>query len=131
MTASSPLFHLDTHIVVWLFADTDRAWPPRVRDLLDTASLRYSPMVELELGYLHEIGRLRVLPARVLGALEPVFGLRPAEEPLAEITRVALTLTWTRDVFDRLIVAQAIAAGAGLVTSDRTIREHFAGAIWK
>lgn len=127
----TPLFHLDTHILAWLFADTDRAWPPRVRELLDGAILRYSPMAELELGYLHEIGRVRVPPARLLSTLEPVFALKPADEAFVDIARIALTLTWTRDPFDRLIVAQAIAAGAGLITCDKTIRENFAGAIWE
>jgi len=131
MTAVAPLFHLDTHIVIWLFADTDRPWPPRVRELLDGAVLRYSPMVELELGYLHEIGRVRVPPARVLGALEPLFALKPADEAFADVARIALTLTWTRDPFDRLIVAQAIAAGAGLITCDENIRANFAGAVWE
>jgi PIN domain nuclease of toxin-antitoxin system len=125
------LFHLDTHVVLWLFGDTDRTWPLRVRELLDGAMLRYSPMVELELGYLHEIGRVRVPPARVLGALEPVFALKPASEAFADVARIALTLSWTRDPFDRLIVAQAIAGGAGLITHDETIRANFAGAVWE
>lgn len=129
--AVTPWVHLDTHIVLWLFQDTDRAWPPRVRGLLDGAVLRYSPMVELELGYLHEIGRVRVPPARVLGALEPVFSLKPADEAFHDVARIALTLIWARDPFDRLIVAQAIAGGAGLITYDETIRKSFAGAIWE
>lgn len=127
----TPWVHLDTHIVLWLFQDTDRAWPPRVRELLDSAVLRYSPMVELELGYLHEIGRVRVPPARVLGALEPVFALKPAGEAFVDVARIALTLNWTRDPFDRLIVAQAIAGGVGLVTCDENIRANFAGAVWE
>ena len=39
-------------------------------------------------------------------------------------------LSWTRDPFDRLIVAQASLAGAPLVTKDRMIRKHFAKAAW-
>lgn len=132
MTVADTLpVHLDTHVVVWLFADTDRDWPPRVRELLDSAILRYSPMVELELGYLHEIGRLRVPPARILGALEPTFSLKPADEAFTDVARMALTLDWTRDPFDRLIVAQAIAAGAPLISSDSLIRRRFAGALWE
>jgi hypothetical protein len=95
-----PLLHLDPHILVWLFADTDRAWRPQVREFLDGAVLRYSPMAELELGHLHEIGRLRVPPGRLLSALEPLFALKPAGEAFADITRIAQTLTWTRDPFD-------------------------------
>lgn len=86
MTAAmAPQVHLDTHILIWLYADTDRAWPPRVRELLDCAVLRYSPMAELELGHLHEIGRVRVPSARLLGTLEPVFALKTAGEPFADV----------------------------------------------
>ena len=46
------------------------------------------------------------------------------------IMQHALELNWTRDPFDRLIVAQAMAAGAALVTADHLIREHFVGAVW-
>jgi PIN domain nuclease of toxin-antitoxin system len=43
----------------------------------------------------------------------------------------ALRCGWTRDPFDRLIVAQAKANdGAGLVMADTVIRKHYAGAVW-
>jgi PIN domain nuclease of toxin-antitoxin system len=37
---------------------------------------------------------------------------------------------WTCDPFDRLIVANAKAAGAPLVTKDEGIRRHYRRAIW-
>jgi PIN domain nuclease of toxin-antitoxin system len=38
--------------------------------------------------------------------------------------------TWTRDPFDRIIVAQARLRGAPLLTKDRTIQTHHAEAFW-
>lgn len=42
----------------------------------------------------------------------------------------ATSLDWTREPFDRIIVAQAIAREASLVTRDQTILANFAGAVW-
>ena len=41
----------------------------------------------------------------------------------------ALREKWTRDPFDRLIVANAKAAGAPLITKDERIRKHYRRAI--
>ena len=49
--------HLDTHVVVWLFAGSVDVFPPTVQALLDSEPLSVSPMVSLELDLLHEIGR--------------------------------------------------------------------------
>ena len=42
----------------------------------------------------------------------------------------SLEIDWTRDPFDRLIVAQAIAADGFLLTKDRTILNHSVAALW-
>ncbi|MCE3290874.1 MAG: hypothetical protein K0R83_2886, partial [Caulobacter sp.] len=47
-----------------------------------------------------------------------------------QVVSAARTLTCTRDPFDRLICAAAIADGVGLVTADRRIRQHLPNAIW-
>jgi len=39
-------------------------------------------------------------------------------------------LSWTRDAFDRLIVAQAALDRAALVTRDRLILKHYPKALW-
>jgi PIN domain nuclease of toxin-antitoxin system len=41
-------------------------------------------------------------------------------------------VSWTRDPFDRLIVAQARCTrrSIALITKDRLIRRHFKGAVW-
>jgi PIN domain nuclease of toxin-antitoxin system len=38
--------------------------------------------------------------------------------------------SWTRDPFDRLIVGQASANGAVLVTKDAGIRQNYKQSIW-
>ena len=50
--------------------------------------------------------------------------------PFRDVAMEALQEKWTRDPFDRLIVANAKAAGAPLVTKDEHIRKHYRRAIW-
>lgn len=126
---ASPL-HLDTHAVVWLSqADIDR-FPTVACRLLDECELRYSPMVALELAFLFEVGKSVVPAGKLLEKLEVDMGVRADETPFTVIAKVATGVTWTRDPFDRLIVATAIAAGTRLLTKDRTIHAHFPHAIW-
>jgi PIN domain nuclease of toxin-antitoxin system len=89
-----------------------------------------SPLVSLELAYMHEIGRARDSAPMMLAALGQSIGLRVDDISLAELANTAVGLTWTRDPFDRMIAAQAILADASLVTADRTILEHLPQATW-
>ncbi|MDP2432311.1 MAG: hypothetical protein Q8O33_09780 [Pseudomonadota bacterium] len=50
--------------------------------------------------------------------------------PYGRVVDAAERIDWTRDPFDRLIVAQAMAADAALVTADHLIRDRFPGAVW-
>ena len=42
----------------------------------------------------------------------------------------AIDYQWTRDVFDRLITAEADAMGVGLITKDKKILANYERAIW-
>jgi PIN domain nuclease of toxin-antitoxin system len=89
-----------------------------------------SPLVELELAYLHEIGRARDPVPMMMAALRQSIGLDIADAPLAELAQAAISLTWTRDPFDRMIAAQAIVADVPLLTADRTILKNLPLATW-
>jgi len=117
--------------VGWLYEGVDRRIPSGVRALLDTEEPFVSPIVELELAYLHEVGRVTEPPSAPLNALRGSIGLQVADVSLAALTQAALGLSWTRDPFDRMIAAQAIVSGAPLVTADRTLLEHLPLATWE
>jgi PIN domain nuclease of toxin-antitoxin system len=104
--------------------------PPAARALLDKHRPRVSPLVELELAYMHEIGRARDPAPMMLAALRQSIDLEIADTSLAELTRAAASLTWTRDPFDRMIAAQAIVADVPLITADRTILANLPLATW-
>lgn len=122
--------YLDTHVIVWLYAGLTERFPPSVRERLED-SLALSPVVELELEYLFEVGRTTVPADVVLSDLSQRIGLETADSSLATVVRVARTLSWTRDPFDRLIAAQAISDGLPLLTADETILGHVDLAIWE
>lgn len=122
--------HLDTHVVVWLYAGAVEKIPGVVRDRLETDELLISPAVVLELQYLFEIRRVTEPASAVVTDLEGRLGLRVSDTPFHDVVAVAVGLTWTRDPFDRLIVAQALAERAPLVTADSSIRKHFEAAVW-
>jgi len=125
------VIHLDTHVVMWLRGDPGRRLPKGVRRRIDqSADVRVSPMVALELDYMVEVGRATASASVVLAELQQSIGLTMSAAPFALVVRHAQPLTWTRDPFDRLIVATALADGADLVTADRRICEHVPTAVW-
>ncbi|HZD68780.1 MAG TPA: PIN domain-containing protein [Actinomycetes bacterium] len=121
---------LDTHVVLWLYEDPQQLIPPQVRQRLDGEPLALSPFVRLELQYLFEVGKVSVPAQTIVDELVPSLELALTDPPSALVCQVATELGWTRDPFDRLISAQAIATGTPLATKDRTIREHVPLAWW-
>jgi PIN domain nuclease of toxin-antitoxin system len=121
--------HLDTHIALWLYdAMLDRL-SSRQRDVIETCHLRVSEFVRLEMQYLHEIGRIRIAPARILAHLAAQAEVSLSVCPLHIIMDGAMKLAWTRDPFDRMIVSNALAEKARLITCDEIILKHYRLAI--
>lgn len=125
------VIYLDTHVVAWLYAGGAAGFPEfAIRLLEDTDDIRISPMVRLELQYLYEIERVTQPALPVLDAVESALGLTICQAAFPAVVREAEGHTWTRDPFDRLIVAQAALFDAPLVTRDETIHRHYAEALW-
>jgi PIN domain nuclease of toxin-antitoxin system len=68
--------------------------------------------------FLHEIKRIKKPALEITTALATEIGLRICDAPFALVARQAMHERWTRDPFDRLIVAQARVARATLITRD-------------
>lgn len=124
------LTHIDTHVAAWLYADRRDMLSAAARERIDHDQLAISPMAVLELTYLYEVGRANEDGAAVLAGLRASLALDIDSTPFGEVVTRAHGMTWTRDPFDRLIAAQALAAGALLLTRDETLRKHVEGAIW-
>jgi PIN domain nuclease of toxin-antitoxin system len=128
--APFPGLHLDTHVVVWLAAGASHKVAGRVLRRIREAPPVVSPVVAMELDRLHEIGRIREPGLRVLEHLEATIGLTVSPVPFVAAVAASRELRWTRDPFDRLITASALAEGAALATADATIRANFPLAVW-
>jgi PIN domain nuclease of toxin-antitoxin system len=87
-------------------------------------------MVYLELQYLYETGRTTEPGGTVIDDLSRRIGLCVSAEPFQHIIALAVQQTWTRDPFDRIIVAQAALHQTTLVTKDSVLRQHYPGAFW-
>ena len=124
------MIFLDTHVVVWLYAGEVDRFPPQARRALESESLVISPMVLLELQYLHELSRVSQDPALIVNELEKSLGLAVRRDEFERIIIAALMENWTRDPFDRIIVAHANLASAPLLTKDASIRQHYRQALW-
>lgn len=124
------MIHLDTHVALWLHTERIDRLPARARRLVEEEAIAVSPMLELELALLHEIGRLAATPEEVVGQLAEVLGVGRSGAPFSSAVREAARLTWTRDPYDRLICGTALADGASLLTADRLIRANLPSAAW-
>jgi PIN domain nuclease of toxin-antitoxin system len=124
------LIRLDTHVVVWLYTGETERLSAAARSALEAEPAAISPMVQLELTFLHEIGRLRLGGGDIVGDLRERLGLVLSPEPFTAVVHAAAGLSWTRDPFDRLIVGDALAANSTLITKDDTILAHCRLARW-
>ena len=123
------MIYLDTHVLVRLYLGQTDELGSSARRAMEEQELLVSPAAILELELLHEMGRLRPTASRVISVLGQDVGLRVCELPFRTVVDYALKEAWSRDPFDRLIVANAKANGAALITKDEKIHRHYSRVI--
>lgn len=124
------MIYLDTHVLVRLYLGDADKLGAAARKAIEEQELVVSPAAILELELLHEIGRLRPSASKVVGALGQDVGLRVCDLPFRTVVDQALKEAWGRDPFDRLIVANAKANNAPLITKDEKIHRNYSHVIW-
>jgi PIN domain nuclease of toxin-antitoxin system len=88
-------------------------------------------MVLIELEYLYEIGRLRWPSRELYLKIERETSLKTCALPFSTVARTAIDEKWTRDTFDRIIVAQAKTNGlAFLISADEDVAKHYQRTVW-
>ncbi|MBL4818806.1 MAG: PIN domain-containing protein [Deltaproteobacteria bacterium] len=122
--------YLDTHAAVFLYAGLEEKLPVGILDFINSHETLISPMVELEIQYLFEVGRLKEKSAEIITGLVNLFDIHISQITCAQVIRQALDETWTRDVFDRMIVAEARLNKCPLLSKDRLITKHYDKTIW-
>ena len=124
------MMYLDTHIILWLYEGLRDRLTPKANDYLERHELIISPMVYLEMQYLHEIKRVAPTASTMTDYLIANLGLTICNESFVQIAYAASKMDWTRDPFDRLIVANAKIREALILTKDEMIHQHYRHAIW-
>ena len=124
------MIYLDTHVVVWFYAGLLEKFSQSVRAILNENEIRISPIVRLELQYLYEIERVREPTQVIVADLADRIGMRVCDKDINAVISQAIPLKWTRDPFDRVIVAQAALNDNILISKDQNILDHYLHARW-
>lgn len=124
------MIYLDTHVIAWLYAGKVELIPESIQNRISKEELLISPMVSLELQYLFEIGCVSEQGSDVVQDMGKRIGLMICELPFDVVINFAVKQKWTRDPFDRIIVAQASLHSSKLVTKDESMLENYKFALW-
>ncbi len=114
---------LDTHFLIWILTESKRtkAFPW----LEGYKPWGVSPVSVLEIQFLAEIGRLEARTPDLAEALKHDSRFVVDEVGLVPLVEKALRLEWTRDPFDRLLVAHSLVRRTAICTVDRLlVRQH-------
>ena len=124
------MIYLDTHVVVWLYAGEITKLSEPVKELINDNDIMISPVVRLELQYFFEIQRITDEAHIIVADLSDRIGLKTCDKNFNVVISSALGYCWTRDPFDRIIVANAAVNSNILVSKDQNILDNYEKAIW-
>jgi len=123
--------YLDTSVAVWLAQGDLARITSTALDAIGKFTLLVSPMVALELAYLHEIDRITLTSQDVLIKLRAELGVEVCDTSFLSLVAIAVNEKWTRDPFDRMIVSHAKANGLSpLISSDEAVRKNYVKTVW-
>ena len=123
------MIYIDTHIAVWLYAGQVEKLTEIAKEFLNENEIYISAVVRLELQYLNEIKRITDGANEIVSDLSNRIGLKICDKSFNSIINYSMDLVWTRDPFDRIIVANAALNNDPLVTKDRKILDHYEKAL--
>jgi len=124
------LIYLDTHVLVWLYAGDLQNISRSARQLINENEIYICSMVRLELQYLFEIERITSESNEIIFDLSDRIGLKVCDKNFNTVVNGALDISWTRDPFDRIIVANAALNDNILLTKDQNILRNYRHASW-
>lgn len=101
-----------------------------LKTMLNEHEIWICPIVRLELQYLHGIGRVTEPSQVIISDLADRIGLQVCGKDFNAIISRALQVTWTRDPFDRVIVANAALNENILISKDRNILDNYRHTRW-
>lgn len=124
------MIYLDTHVVAWLYSGLTDKLTDIAKTLINDNEVYISAIVRLELQYLYEIKRIKDEPDVIISHLSNRIGLKICNKNFNDIISITLTITWTRDPFDRIITANALLNNNILLSKDQNILNNYLYAKW-
>lgn len=113
---------VDSHVLVWLLYEPERFSPP-VKEKLKSADVIYVSAASLwELAEMHAAGRLAYAPAELTGGVQ-ALGLKLLPVSPDHAVAAGSVVESIKNMFDRILVAQARAEGCTLVTADSKLNK--------
>jgi PIN domain nuclease of toxin-antitoxin system len=113
---------LDTHFLIWIVLRSRRA--RKFAWLGKYLPWGVSPVSLLEIQFLSEARKLEVRNPEFVDALLQDSRFVIDEAPLLPLVRHSLSVTWTRDPFDRLLSAHSSLRRVPLCTLDSNIQSN-------
>jgi len=123
---------LDTHTLIWWDSDPQRLSNAALAFLREPSNTVLLSVVSVwEMAIKVQLGRLSLnLPLRTIVRQQQANGLQVLPVTLDHVLALEALPTPHKDPFDRLLVAQAIAEGAVLLTSDKMFRNYPVNIVW-
>lgn len=118
---------IDTHILLWILSGSKRL--KEVSWIKKYPYWTLSPVSLLEIQFLVEVGRLVLDFPAILQKLREDNRFKIDDLSLEEVCLAALNISWTRDPFDRLLVAHSQVRSLPFGTRDKLIREKYAAVL--
>jgi len=116
---------LDTHIVIWLYEKRINLLSEKAKKYIEENDLLVCPVVNLEIEYLFEIEKIKDNSETIISYLEKYIDLRVENSNFMEIIKISINEKWTRDPFDRIIVAHAKFMDLTLISKDEKINRNY------
>ena len=124
---------LDTHTYVWWLIKDNQLSQHAIDAIQDESNQIFiSSIVIWELMIKKSVKKLRfdIGTEQILSAYKNEVGFEELPITIEHATRVELLPFIHRDPFDRVLIAQALAEGAHLVTADAQIAQYDMPVIW-
>ncbi len=116
---------LDTHITIWLYEKRLDLLSEKAKQYIEENDLFISPAVKLEIEYLFEIERIKDNSETICNFLKRNMDLKIEKSSFSEIIKISLNEKWTRDPFDRIIVAHSKLKDYTLISKDKKINKNY------
>ena len=124
---------LDTHTFIWWDTDPDKLSPNASmflhddeHELLFSVASAWEMQIKLQLGKL----KLEIPLAEMIEAQQRINGLEILPIALSHVLALGELPSHHKDPFDRLLIAQANAEGATLVSRDSVFAEYSVNVVW-